>query len=147
MTMTEQMPQATDLDIATHTKPLQTLVAIDGSDAAIAALSVAGELSAAGRIAPTLVSISGGPPFGLGAPMPSTVAVTNALLEDAGEREWFRDVRAHVIDVLPEAVEWPVRLVYGYSAEGIDTTAVREQAELIVMGLHRHDWMDRASKL
>jgi nucleotide-binding universal stress UspA family protein len=125
---------------------LRTLVPIDGSDPANAALRVAAEFQGAGRIFPTLLSVHP-QPFSIGTAMPSTAALMNALLGEDEEREWLRGVRAQVLDVCPEAVDWPIRVAYGDTAAAIDTTAVDEHADLVIMGLHRHSWIARASKL
>ena len=126
---------------------LRTLVAIDGSEASNSALRVAGELAAAARITPTLLSVWEVPPLPIRAPIARARAEVNARLGSEGENEGLRTVLTQAAGVLAASAEWPVHLARGYAAEAIDGSCLVERADLLIMGLHRHDWLDRTIKL
>jgi nucleotide-binding universal stress UspA family protein len=124
--------------------PIRTMVAVDESAAARSAVRLAGALAQGRRIAPVLVAVNEVLPLFVGATASSATAVTNALLGHEGEEERYRALRKLASQAVPEALDWPVRLLNGDAAQEIDATAIDEDAGLVIMGLRPHHRADRA---
>lgn len=113
------------------------LVATNGSPESSAAIRVASDLAHACDARPTVVQayypgpawIPPLPPAGL-APDPATLTRENA----------YEQLRRAV----PEAVNWPVRVVVGEAEDVIVSKARAMDAALILMGLHKGNPLQRA---
>lgn len=129
---------------ATRVHPLATLVAADDSDAAGAAIRVAVELAAAGRIAPQVIVVD---PTSAATRMPAGINSS----ELARTRDTSNDASQHataIRSVLGAAGggNWPLWLRAGDPVTQIVHDAVHGQFQLLVMGLRHHDAASRLAK-
>lgn len=132
-------PSAAERAAATGSDAAHLLVATNGRNAApvvTAARIVAGRLG----VAPQVIVVS--EPTGMYLP---EVGMTPLLpeLEVEQRNRLIADVKAAVGAVEEEASAWPIEVVVGQPARTIARLARERRARMIVMGIGRHEPMDR----
>ena len=120
-------------------KPFTILVATDGSDAAAAAL-VAAKLIEAKRVCRVHV-LSVVEPVPLILPMADTLAVPSEVETERIEG-MRRLVETQTREVDPRG-RWSVGIRIGTPALAIGTVALESEADLVIVGLHRHGLIGR----
>jgi nucleotide-binding universal stress UspA family protein len=121
--------------------PLPTLIAVDNSEEARAAVRFAGALESGGRIRPRVIvleetfPIQGALGIAVGAgPVSSTVG-------DAIQTAELRGLRARLTEDAPGAVAWPLRVAAGDPATAILDEVCGGDVRLVMMGLRHYSFL------
>jgi nucleotide-binding universal stress UspA family protein len=120
------------------------LLAVDASPAGDAAARVASALAAGRGAAPHAVRALELSPYAVPAPLPAAIRIADELLGEEIHAEDAAEVRAELRRVLGREPEWPVHVGVGTPARLVLREAARLNAGLVVMGLRRHNVVDRA---
>jgi nucleotide-binding universal stress UspA family protein len=120
------------------------LVATDGSPAASAAARLGAALAAERGAIPHALRVRDTAQVGLPAPLPVALALADELIGAEVHEPDVRAVRAELAAFAgDDAGEWPVHIGLGVPARVTVRTAGRIGAALVVMGLRRHEGVDR----
>lgn len=122
------------------------LLATDGSAGANAAARIGSALVAERDMQPHVVRAYDVAQAPLPGPLAGMLAAADALLGPAAHEEEERLVRATIGDVLGHEVRWPVRIRPGTAAGVIAREAEALGASLVVLGIRRHNRVDRLTR-
>jgi nucleotide-binding universal stress UspA family protein len=119
------------------------LLATDGGPGARATVRVTAALAAERHAVPHVLRVLDISAYAVPAPLPSIIAAADALV-GRDVRAPDRDaVRAELGQLLGRRPGWPVSTAIGSPARVIVDEATRLGAELVLMGIRRHDFAER----
>jgi nucleotide-binding universal stress UspA family protein len=119
------------------------LLATDGSAEARAAARVVAALASEREAVPHVVRVLDVSAYPVPTPLPSVIAAADALVGRALREADADALRAELGRELGAKVDWPAYLGLGSPAGVVVHEAEHIGAELIVMGIRRHDFVER----
>ena len=119
------------------------LVATDDTAASAPALRFARALAARGDVVHALhvVDTRSAP---IPPPLDMAIAMTDAAFGDSFREQREREVRSMIETTLGTSVDWPASIALGAPARSIVAEARALHADMIVLGLRRHNAVERA---
>ena len=119
------------------------LLATDGSPGANAAARVTAALAAQRHAVPRALRVWDLTAYPLPTPLPGIVVAADALVGPEVHAASEEELRAEIAQLIGTKPEWPVSLTIGHPARLILEEATHLGAGLVVMGIRRHDFVER----
>lgn len=120
------------------------LLAMDGSESAIACANVARAIAAKHGAVIHVVSVLDTSPAPIPPPLDLALAMGDAVAAPALHAQQVAEVRAALAAGTGHQCDWPVRIKLGIPASAIVQGARDVSAALVLVGLRRHGRLDRA---
>lgn len=120
------------------------LLATDGSPASNAAARTASALAARSGAEVHVVNVIDSRSGPMPAGMTVAIGIADAMASPSVHAEQVESVRAELGQVIGKPIEWKIRVVLGSPARVIVQEAHRLRAALVIVGLRRHGYLERA---
>ena len=120
------------------------LLATDGSACANAAARVTAALATERRAVPHVLRVLDLSAYAIPAPLPGIVIAADVMVGREVRAPDADALRAELGRLVGRAVAWPVATAIGSPARAILEESARFGADLVVMGIRHHDFVERA---
>jgi nucleotide-binding universal stress UspA family protein len=120
------------------------LLAMDGSDGAIAGAKVAFALAQAHGAVVNVISVIDSRAVPFPPALDVALAIEDPDRDLTTHQQQVQELRASLSKITGQVIDWPIRVVIGTPSSSIVDQAKHVDAALIIVGLRRHGRVDRA---